>query len=70
LKVDDEFTGSKDAVTKLPVKAKICSYYFSDKSISTGMGLGIAIFIVVINLVLQKVIIHFVDWIGEDTHSQ
>lgn len=29
----------------------------------------IAIFIVVINLILQMVIIKCVDWIGEDTHS-
>ena len=34
------------------------------------MGLAIAIFIVVINLILQMVIIKLVDWIGEDTHSQ
>jgi len=34
------------------------------------MGLAIAIFIVVINLVLQRIIIALVDWIGEDTHSQ
>jgi hypothetical protein len=34
------------------------------------MGIMIAIFIVVINLILQMIIIRLVDWIGEDTHSQ
>ena len=34
------------------------------------MGLVIAIFIVVVNLILQIVIIESVTWIGEDTHSQ
>jgi len=33
------------------------------------MGICIAIFIVVINMILQIVIIKLVDWIGEDTHS-
>jgi|TARA_B110000285_G_scaffold227254_1_gene288258 hypothetical protein len=60
--------GSKDEAGK-PVTAKICSYFFSDKDTSKAMGLSIAIFIVVINLVLQMVIIRCVDWIGEDTHS-
>jgi hypothetical protein len=48
----------------------ICDYYYSDKDVSKAMGLAIAIFIVVINLVLQRIIIGLVDWIGEDTHSQ
>lgn len=61
--VDGEF---EDATGK---KAKVCSFYFSDKNISKAMGLCIAIFIVVINLILQIVIIKCVDWIGEDTHS-
>jgi len=65
---DGEFSGSK--VDGKPVKAKICAYFFSDKDTSKAMGLTIAIFIVVINLILQKVIIGFVEWIGEDTHSQ
>ena len=52
------------------VSAKICGYYFSDKDISKAMGLAIAIFIVVINLILQRVIIMCVEWIGEDTNSQ
>ena len=69
-KFDGEYEGTiVDAKTKKPVKAKICSYYFSDKNISKAMGLMIAIFIVVINLILQMVIIRCVDWIGEDTHS-
>jgi len=34
------------------------------------VGLVIAIFIVVVNLILQIVIIESVTWIGEDTHSQ
>lgn len=49
---------------------KICPLYFSDVNVSKMMGISIAIFIVVINLILQKVIIALVDWIGEDTHSQ
>jgi len=65
---DGEFTGS--VVNGKAVKAKICAYYFSDKNTSKAMGLTIAIFIVIINLILQRVIIHFVEWIGEDTHSQ
>jgi hypothetical protein len=48
----------------------MCSYYFSDVNVSKAMGITIAIFIVVINLILQMVIIRLVDWIGEDTHSQ
>ena len=66
LPYDGEFTGGTAAK---PVKAKICAYFFSDKNISKAMGLSIAIFIVVINLVLQMIIIKCVDWIGEDTHS-
>jgi len=68
LPYEGDFTGSDNSAGK-PVKAKICSYYFSDKDISKAMGLSIAIFIVVINLVLQMIIIKCVDWIGEDTHS-
>jgi hypothetical protein len=49
--------------------AKICPLYFSDVNVSKAMGISIAIFIVVINLILQMVIIKLVDWIGEDTHS-
>jgi len=49
--------------------AKICPLYFSDVNVSKAMGILIAIFIVVINLILQMVIIKLVDWIGEDTHS-
>jgi hypothetical protein len=49
---------------------KMCSYYFSDVNVSKAMGICIAIFIVVINLILQIIIILLVDWIGEDTHSQ
>ena len=66
--VDSDFTGSKNSEGKI-VPAKICSYFFSDKDVSKAMGLTIAIFIVVINLILQMVIIRCVDWIGEDTHS-
>ena len=50
-------------------KEKICSFYFSDKNTSKFMGILIAIFIVVINMILQIVIIKLVSWIGEDTHS-
>lgn len=63
---DGFYTGGSEAK---PVKAKICAYFFSDKNISKAMGLCIAIFIVVINLILQMIIIKCVDWIGEDTHS-
>ena len=49
--------------------AKICPLYFSDVNVSKAMGIIIAIFIVVINIILQMVIIKLVDWIGEDTHS-
>ena len=34
------------------------------------MGLAIAIFIVIVNLILQILIIESVTWIGEDTQSQ
>lgn len=66
LPYDGFYTGGTEAK---PVKAKICAYFFSDKNISKAMGLCIAIFIVVINLILQMIIIKCVDWIGEDTHS-
>jgi hypothetical protein len=64
LKYDGDYIGSINVEPH-----KICAYYFSDIYVSKAMGLSIAIFIVVINLILQMIIIKCVDWIGEDTNS-
>lgn len=60
----------KEGLKSLTGEAEtMCSYYFSDVNVSKAMGITIAIFIVVINLILQMIIIVMVAWIGEDTHS-
>jgi len=49
--------------------AKMCLYYNHDTLIATIAGSCVSFFIVAINLILKKIIIKLIYWVGEDTLS-
>ena len=48
----------------------MCEFYFSDKIIAMAIGYSISFMIIAINLILKKVIIKLITWVGEDTLSE
>ena len=49
--------------------AKMCQYYNHETLIATVAGSSVSFFIVALNLILKKVIIDLITWVGEDTLS-
>jgi hypothetical protein len=51
-------------------RAKMCAYYNHETLIATISGSSVSFFIVALNLILKKIIIKLIHWVGEDTLSQ
>lgn len=49
---------------------KMCSFYFGDVIVAMIIGYSISFLIIAINLILKKVIIALITWVGEDTLSE
>ena len=49
---------------------KMCKFYFGDEIVSLLIGYSISFLIIAINLILKKVIIALITWVGEDTLSE
>jgi hypothetical protein len=50
--------------------ARICQYYNHETLVATVAGSSVSFFIVALNLILKKVIIALIHWVGEDTLSE
>ena len=48
----------------------MCAYYNHETLIATISGSSVSFFIVALNLILKKIIIKLIHWVGEDTLSQ
>ena len=48
----------------------MCKFYFTDVWTSALIGYSISFLIIAINLILKKVIIKLITWVGEDTLSE
>ena len=53
-----------------PYSAPMCHYYNSEVLKATIAGSSVSFFIVALNLILKKVIIDLIHWVGEDTLSE
>jgi len=51
-------------------KANMCQYYNHETLIATVAGSSVSFFIVALNLILKKIIIDLIHWVGEDTLSE
>lgn len=51
-------------------KVAICSYYYTDARNGKIFSLSITAVIIAFNLILKKIIISLITWVGEDTFSQ
>lgn len=60
----------KDASGNVTFKEKICLNYQNDKLLSKLLALSITLIVVVVNVIIKKVVVILVAWIGEDTISQ
>jgi hypothetical protein len=54
---------------KSKVGVPVCGNFNKDKLVSKGLGTSVSFVIIAINLVLKKVIIKGVQWVGQDTNS-
>ena len=60
----------KDWLAKSSAEVKtMCKFYFTDIWTSMLIGYSISFLIIAINLILKKVIIKLITWVGEDTLS-
>ena len=50
--------------------AKMCAYYNHETLIATIAGSSVSFFIVALNLILKKIIIDLIHWVGQDTLSE
>lgn len=66
---NDEIYTLLDANKQPVYQGPICDEYFRDIIISKLLGISIGFIIVGVNVVLKKVIIKLVKWIGYDTYS-
>jgi hypothetical protein len=66
----DPNTNYKSSLPKDTREAPMCANFFSDKSMGSVLSLSITAVIIAFNLVLKKVIIAAITWVGEDTYSE
>lgn len=67
LKQNDAFEMTLDNGQKY--SAKMCLYYNHETLKGIIFGSSVSFFIVALNLILKKIIIDLINWVGEDTLS-
>ena len=65
-----EFYELKDSDGNLKYRDQICLQYQNDKLLSKILALSVTAIVVTVNVILKKIVVLLVSWIGEDTISQ
>lgn len=55
---------------KVVFREQICLQYINDKLLSKILALSVTVIVVAVNVILKKIVVILVAWIGEDTVSQ
>lgn len=55
---------------KVEFREQICLQYQNDKLLSKILALSVTVIVVAVNVILKKIVVALVSWIGEDTVSQ
>lgn len=54
---------------KVEFREQICLQYQNDKLLSKILALSVTVIVVGVNVILKKIVVLLVSWIGEDTVS-
>lgn len=65
-----EYYELKDGDGTVKFKEQICRQYQDDKLLSKILALSVTGIVVTVNVILKKIVVFLVSWIGEDTVSQ
>jgi len=65
-----EFYEQKSSDGKVIFRDQICLKYMNDKIIAKILALSVTVIVVGVNVILKKIVVALVAWIGEDTVSE
>lgn len=65
-----EFYELKGDNDKTVYREQICLQYQNDKKLAKILALSVTGIVVTVNVILKKIVVLLVSWIGEDTVSQ